>query len=213
MSDELRTQSENSPKPGDIVDAVELWASETPQQQSASLSLVKLEANETLIVPFTTMTVRQAVHYLKSEQLSGYVQCPGDGCLLCRLLDNEPELRDLLPVYEPVARAIGVLAITQNLRAMTLRPQLLPLLRRVKAGERLLIGLRKMDQFGSRFAVTVTPLPEGADDGAEQIAAFKQQMEAGAIDLRTVYQRLQAEELAAIPEIATRMSLKGVKLP
>src|ERR1017187_8430420 len=128
--------------------------------------------------------VRQAVHFLKSEQLDGYVHCIGGGCLLCRL-GMRAELRDLLPVYEPVSKVIGIIAITQNQRAMTLRPQLAPVVRRVKAGERLLVGVRKLDNF--RFTISVNPLPEGADDGAEQIAAFLRQMEAGTIDLSAVY--------------------------
>jgi hypothetical protein len=162
-----------------------------------------------MVIPFTTSMIRQAVHFVDSTHLRSYAQCLGGECLLCRV-GNRIDTRDLLPVYEPVMRAVCVLPISLNQRPMALRPQMHPLLLRISKGERLLITLRKIDT--TRFSVAACQLPEDADHGAEQIARFTEQLEAGTIDLRSVYPRVDAAELAALPEIATRMTLKRMTL-
>jgi hypothetical protein len=200
----------NSQPEPQMVDALDSWAADAPQQLAVSLSLVRLDANEKLIVPFTTSIVPQEVHYLDSDSLKNYVQCPGKGCLLCRL-GFRADHRDLVPVYDPIASAISVLAVSPNSRPMSLRAGLVPVFRRLKAGENLLVGIQKLDMV--RFALSTTTLSGDADSGTSQIAAFEEMSASGAVDLRSVYPRLEAEELAAIPEIAKRMQLKGVTLP
>src|SRR5262249_19030644 len=106
---------------GRLTDALELWQAEGPGAARPPLEGVRLDANERLLVPFTTSTRRVQLHYLDAPALRGYLRCQGPGCLLCRL-GKEPETRDLLPVYDPVAQAVGVLAISPNLRPQALRP-------------------------------------------------------------------------------------------
>jgi hypothetical protein len=55
-------------------------------------------------------------------------------------------------------------------------------------------------------------LNEETDDGARKIAAFLCQIKAGALDLGCVFARLSNDEIAAIPDIARAMQLRGMEL-
>jgi hypothetical protein len=191
-----------------LQDGLDRWDAEAAGS-TAGLSLIRVDANESLVVPFTTSMVRVRIHFLEAAGYRGYLHCAGDGCLLCRV-GRRPEVRDLLPMYDAVARAVGVLPISENLRPQALRPQLAPVLRQLRQGGRLLVTLRKLDNV--RFELGTLELPEDADDGADKVRAFTRQLESGAVDLAAVYPRLAAEELAAIPEVAHAMRLKGVTL-
>ena len=172
-----------------------------------ALAEIRLDQNERLLVPFTTDVVEVQTHYLDYPSLRGYVRCNGSGCLLCRV-GRQPERRDLLPVYDVIGGAVGVLPVSPNLRPHGLRPQLTPVLRRLKDNERVLIAVRKPDR--GRYRVTPLPLPDGAADGAGKIAEFLKQFGAGAIDLSSIYQKLTDEELKAVPEIATALKARGI---
>src|SRR5262249_61883694 len=105
----------------------------------------------------------------------------------------------------------GCLPVSPSLRPQALRPQLLEVLRRLQQGERMLLAVRRPEV--GHFIVTTLPLPEGAEDGAAQILAFQQRFDAGNIDLTVAYPRLSNEQLAAVHDIATRMGLRGIRLP
>lgn len=194
--------------PGQVVDALKLWASDSGPKNLA-LPAIRLDGNERLVIPFTTGMLRVQTHYINSPALRDYIHCQGAGCLSCRLA-RQAETRDLLPVYDAVDKAVGVLAISPSLRPHALRPQLMPVLQRLKERSRLLVGLRKQDT--TRFVVTTYDLPDGADDGADVILTFMELFSAGRIDLGSVFARLSNEELAAVPEVATAMAMKGIKL-
>jgi hypothetical protein len=90
-----------------------------------------------------------------------------------------------------------------------LRPQLMPALRRVKQGERLLLTISRPER--GKFVVTTQPLPPDADDGAHKIKEFLDKFANGVVDLAVVFPRLCNEELAAIPKIANALKAKGIK--
>jgi hypothetical protein len=194
--------------PDHLKDGLDLWDSEAGGT-AAALTAVRIDLNESLLVPFTTSMLRVRLHFLDTQAYRGFVHCSGDRCLLCRI-GRKSEVRDLLPVYDAVARAVGVLAISESLRPNALRPQLAPILRQLKQGGRLVVTVRKLDNV--RFEVGTLDLPEDADDGADKIRTFLRQLEAGVIDLGAVYPRLSGDELAGIPEIAQAMRLKGITL-
>jgi hypothetical protein len=171
--------------------------------------LIRIDASESLIVPFTTSLLRVKIHFHDTRAYRGYLHCSGAECLACRI-GRKPEVRDLLPVYDAVARAVGVLAVSESLRPQALRPQLTPILRQLRQGGRLILSIRKSDNV--HFEVGTLDLPEDADDGADKILAFSRQLEAGSIDLAAVYPHIDNEELAQIPEIAQAMHLKGISL-
>jgi hypothetical protein len=197
-------------RPGQPADGLAVWDAEaaglTP---GATLPLVRLDASERLLIPFTVAMVRVAVHYLDSPALRGYVRCPGADCLLCQV-GRQADVRDLLPVYDPVERAVAVLPISTNLRAAALRPQIAPVLRRLRHdhGRPPLIALRRLD--AGKFALATLDLPEGVDDGAAAVKSFRDRLEAGEIDLASAYPQLTRQDLAAIPEVAAAMRVRGV---
>jgi hypothetical protein len=95
------------------------------------------------------------------------------------------------------------------MRPFALRPQLLPVLRQVKEGRaRLLLSVRSEQM---KFHVGVAELPPDVDDGAAKVQRFLDQTERGEVDLSSVYPRHDNEALAALPEIATRLAVKGRK--
>jgi hypothetical protein len=191
------------------VDALSLWGGETVGTSPATLRVIRLDGNERLIIPFTTALQRVQVHYLDFPSLRDFVHCGGAGCLLCRL-GRQVETRDLLPVYDAVDKAVGVLSVSPNVRPNALRPQLMSVLQRLKGGGRLLVGLRKQDN--TRFVVATYELPEDAEDGADAILKFTEELAAGRVDLGGVFSRLSNADLAAVPEVGALMAVKGVKL-
>jgi len=194
-----------------LTDGLSLWDAEAAPTPTATLSVLRLDANEKLLIPFTTSLVRAQLHYLDFPAFRGYVHCTGPNCVLCRS-GRQPDVRDLWPVYDAVDRVVSVLPISPNLRPLALRPQLAPLLRQLKDRPTppTLLGISRQDL--GRFQVRTLPLPEGADDGAIIIRAFVEQLTAGTIDVAAVYPRLGAAELAAIPEVATMLQLRGISL-
>jgi hypothetical protein len=194
---------------GQPVDALTLWDDQDDGGRLADLTVVRIDQDEGLVVPFTTTLVRVALHFVNYSALRGYLRCNAPDCLLCRV-GKQPEIRDLLPVYDLVQRVVAVLPISPNSRAHALQPQLAPVLRRVAGGEGpLLVTLRK---DGAKFVVGTTALPEGADNGAAAIRAFRERFDAGLVDLATSFQMLENEDLAAIDEIRAIMAAKGVVL-
>jgi hypothetical protein len=196
------------PPTGQLTDALAAWRAEAGAAP-VGLDEVRLDQNERLLIPFTTSMARTTVHYLDFTSFRGYVRCNGAGCLLCRV-GRKADSRDLLPVYDVVARAVAVLAVPPNVRPQALKPQLLPILARVAANERVLLALSKVDSY--RYRATPLPLPDEADDGAEQIGEFLGRLESGSADLTAAILRLSNEELAAIPEVGTMAKVRGVKM-
>jgi hypothetical protein len=192
---------------GQPVDGLELWDTEALDNSVGSLSAIRLDQNERLVIPFTTSLVRKELHYLSFAAVQGYVLCNGPDCLLCRV-GRQQDVRDLLPVYDVLDRAVGVLAIGPNQRPHALRPAIAPVLRRVARGEGpLLLTLCKQ---GYKYVAGAQPLPAGADDGAAAIRDFRDRFEAGMVDLTAAFQRLANEDLAAIDEVKNLMTAKGI---
>jgi hypothetical protein len=195
------------PCPNQPVDALDRLAAESATPTATTLSVARLDQNELLVIPFTAATWRCDLHWVKAPAVKGFVHCGGGDCLLCRVGEHATTY-ELLPVFDPVEELVVVLPYTLNLRPQALRPQLLPILTRVKAGDRLLVAIRKSGQF--IFAVSDSSLPKDANDGASQIAAFLDLVNSNAVDPGSVYLRLSAKDLAAVPEIARKMTLKGI---
>jgi hypothetical protein len=204
------TQSDNAQPPSPknaIVDAVAKWSADTPRALS-NLTEVRLDASETIVVPFTTSVGEVAVHYVDYPSVRSYLRCNGDGCLLCRI-GRQAEKRDLLPIFHAVDGRIAILPISPSIRPGALRPQILPVLRQLKEGKRVLLIICRPDR--GRYSVTMQPLAEGIDDGAAQIAEFLQAFATGSVDLASVFPQLSNPELAAVPEIATALKIRGIQ--
>lgn len=189
-----------------VIDGLATWDKELPVASAQDLSLVRLDQNERLVIPFTMSMVRVRIHYLESAAVHGYVHCNGEGCVLCQV-GRQVDERDLLPVYDPIAKAVAVLSVSPNLRPHALRPQVAPILKAMRDGSRAILAIRRIDPM--RFKVNALPLPDGADDGAGVIKDFLRHFDQGEIDLRSVYLTIDNAELKNIPEIAMTLKLKG----
>jgi hypothetical protein len=210
MDDTVQQPTPSPKPPAPLQDALKTWTAETGAAGAPDLTVLRLDASDRLVIPFTTTMARVTLHYLDASAYRGYLHCQGPDCLLCRI-GRQAEVRDLLPVYDPVAQAVGVLAVSPNVRPHALRPQLAAVLRRLDEGRPLLVTIRRLDT--ARFGVGTLPLPEGADDGAARILEFTRRFESGAVDLGAVYPSLTREELMAIPEVAGALRLRGVTAP
>jgi hypothetical protein len=185
------------------VDLVDYWE-EGRGGEASPLELVRVEANEVAVVPFTTEAQEVWLHYADEAEVRGYLHCNGEGCVLCRA-GRKVEGRILLPVYLPSARAVGVLAVSPSCRPGALRPQLMPLLR---SGKRLALLLSRPDR--TRFVVSPVELTEGMDDGAAPVREFLRRWGAGEVELASVYHRVDNRDLKDLPGVATMLQLKGV---
>jgi hypothetical protein len=186
------------------IDLFEHWGEAAA---GAALQLVRLDANEVAVVPFTSETTPVQLHYCDQPEIQGYVHCNGPGCVLCRA-GRKAEERVLLPVYLPAGQGIGVLPISPSSRPGALRPQVLPALR---SGKRLALLITRPDR--ATFKVGTVELTEGMDDGAAVIKDFLSRWQAGEVDLASVYPRLDNRDLAEIPGITAMLRLKGVVVP
>jgi len=189
-----------------VIDAAAKWAREAGAAP-ASLEEIRLTQNERLLIPFTSSIEEIDLHYLDYPSMRGYTRCNGAGCLLCRI-GRTTDKRDLLPVYDVISQTVGVLPVSPNIRPQALRPQLSPVMSKVASGAILLLAVQKLDNY--RFSVTELPLQDGADDGAEKIAQFRERCDAGNVSLASIYQQMSNELLATLPEVAIMMKAKGV---
>jgi hypothetical protein len=196
-----------SASPFQPVDGLALWITEDAPGAREELTVVRLDENERLVIPFTTSMLRVNLHYAEFPTIRSFVRCNGSDCLLCRV-GRQKDLRDLLPVYDVLDRTIGVLSISPNVRPHALRPALTPVLQRVARGDVLLVCLRRNEH---RYLVTVHPLPPGVDDGAAVIRVFVEKFDAGQIDLASAFPMLDNATLAQIDGIRTLMTAKGIE--
>jgi hypothetical protein len=207
MSEPVENPKPEPRTPGRLFNALEAWDAEAGSQNFSSLSALRLDANERLLVPFSVQMQHAEVHYLDYPSVRGYFHCNGGGCLLCRI-GNQKDVRDLWPVYDVLAQAVVVLPISRCVRPRALRPQLTPVLRALQDGEYpVLLGIRRE---GYKFFVSTTELPSDADAGVATWQAFLKQLEEGKVDLGSVYPRTSNELLARIPEVARIMHFRGI---
>jgi hypothetical protein len=171
----------------------------------APLELIRLGGDELPLIPFTTDVVPVKVHYCPEDEVRGYVQCNEADCILCRIGRKQDE-RYLLPAYLPTLKTVGVLPISPNMQPFALLPQLLEALQVKEA--RIVVFVRKLEW--TKFTVTTAPLAITVDAGEPVIKAFMEKLDAGVVDLRSVFNRLSNSQLAAVAPIAETMRLKGL---
>jgi len=174
-----------------------------PGAIQASIELVRLDRNETPIIPFTSEAVDAHLHYCQEPEIGGYIHCNGRDCVLCRV-GKKKDQRSLIPVYLPASASVGVLPVSPSLRPHALLPQLANVL---KADNPMVMFVSR---DGSRFIVSSRELSDDTDHGESVIQKFKEDHEVGRVDLSAVYPRIENNQLAAISEIARLLALKGL---
>jgi hypothetical protein len=171
-----------------------------------TLEVVRLDANDTTVIPFTCDAKRIDLHYCSDPELgSTYVPCNQESegrCLLCDI-GRTREPRYLLPVYRPMERDVGVLPVSPSQRPNALLPQILSILERK---ESIVLFVRRE---ASKFCVDSAPLKAGCDDGAMAIAAFRERLERKDVRLEDAYSRVPNARLATVPAIAQALAFRG----
>ena len=172
-----------------------------------ALEVVRLDANDTTIIPFTADVIHLYVHYCEDPEIGGpgYVPCNQEAegrCLACEVGRTRDE-RYLLPVYVPKEKAVGVLPVSPSRRPNALLPQLLTHLERK---EPVVLFLRRE---GGKFAVGSAPLPPGCDDGAAAVAEFRERLGRREVRLEDAFPRVPNARLAQAAEVVRGLAFRG----
>lgn len=189
---------------GASVDLLALLEAGTQGTGSAgpALEVVRLGPDETPIIPFTSKAERVTLHYCTEPEITGYVQCNGAGCSLCRIGRRRDE-RLLIPVYLPAAGVVGVLPVSPALRPHALFPQLASVLR----ADKPMVAFIARDR--DKYTVSTAAIGPDTDAGEGAIKAFLAEQAAGRVKLSTVMATFSNEQLAGVPAIARMLALKG----
>jgi hypothetical protein len=198
-----------------LVKVTEYWADDPGEgEPGGDPQAVRLGASQTALVPFLDAMQMVKLHFVDEPEINGYIKCNQDaedgggaGCVLC-LAGQKMDEKGLLPVYSPATRSIAILPIGLSSHPGALRPQVMPILR---SGKRVAMLVHKPDRM--KFEVSVVELMDGMDDGAAVIKAFLRRLEAGEVELGSIYPRLDNRDLAAIPRIANLLKLETLASP
>jgi hypothetical protein len=193
-------ETEMAEKKFNTVNLFDIAAAESVE---SSLELVRLGNDETAFIPFTPASVSVYIHYCSDTEINGYVICNGPDCVLCRI-GRKRDLRLLLPVYLPAAGSVGILPVSKSFRPSALLPQILNVLKAEKPTVMFVV------REGAKFTVSTSELKPDVYGGEIVIKAFLEEYNAGNHDLKTVYQKIDDEQLAGIEEIGRMMALKGI---
>ena len=176
-------------------------AAPAPQASVAgTLHPIWLNRDEKPLIFFTKKGEEVSTHYRPGQN----VQCNGDDCVLCAL-GQRPQKKLLIPAYQPLFDAIGVLTVNLNRHPQALLPQLAAV---IKDGAITMASIAKVD--GSRFAVKAEPLQEGEDFGVDTINAYLDIPPEYEEKLSSIYPIVPNHVLAQATDIAKMMALKGI---
>jgi hypothetical protein len=168
-----------------------------------TLEIVRLGNDETAIIAFTAECEEVALHYCSETEITGYLLCNGEDCILCRI-GRKREQRLLLPVYLPAAGQIAILPVSKSLRPFALLPQISNVLK----AEKPLVMFVMRD--GGKYTVSTAELQKDVDGGEAAIKRFMDDYNGGRLNLSTVFLRIGNEQLAQVAEIGRMLALKGV---
>jgi hypothetical protein len=175
------------------------------EEHASLLEVVRLGSNETAVIAFTPGSIEANLHYVNETEVGGYALCNGRNCLLCRVGRKYDE-RLLVPVYLPESGSVGVLPVSKSLRPAALLPQFASVL---KADKPLVMFITRE---GAKYTVATQELRPEMDGGEVIIKRFLEDFEKGKIDLTSVYQKIENDQLASIEGIQRMMALKGIRL-
>jgi hypothetical protein len=176
-------------------------------QPTNPLELVRLNGLDVAVMPFTSSTTLVDVYYCEEPGIRGYVRCNEETCILDRL-GRRKDKRALLPVFLPSQKTVGVLPVSLSTHPGALLPQLMPFVEHPE--KRMTLLIRKLDRM--TFKVGSAEAPPTLQKYDPLLADFQRRLEAGEIDLASVYRIMDNKSLAQVDGIATLMKLKGVTL-
>lgn len=187
----------------DEIDVLEFV--ETASEDNLPLEIIRMNNDESAIIPFTSKTTPVDLHFCPEGEINGYVKCNGGDCVLCRI-GRKIEKKLLAPVYNATSGVVGILPISHSLRPYALLPQYSHVL---KSGRPMVMFVKRE---GAKYTVSTTEVGEDVDVGEVAIKQFLEEYKAGMHDFSAVYPKIGNEELGRVDEIARMMALKGIKL-
>ncbi|MDF5409658.1 hypothetical protein [Vibrio parahaemolyticus] len=178
----------------------DLPANEPAYVKPEYLHSTRLDEDGSVIAPVLDAYEKVHFHYIDTPELKGYIQCNGDGCVLCEA-NMKADQRLLMAIYNLLSERMEVLAIPPAVKPTSLLPQLKPLLN--KGGH--LISITKN---GYQYEVTSNEIPNGVVIDQNKVLSFKNAYENNEFSLADIYQIKSNEELECIPQIEKRLMLK-----
>ena len=164
------------------------------------LHSTRIDEEGCAISPVMNVFEKSFFHYVGATEAKGYIQCNGEGCVLCEA-NIKLDHRILTPVYNFLDERMEVLAIPSAQKPTSLLPQLQPLLS--KGG--LMINITKN---GYQYEVNSGDIPLGVGIDQDKAIAFKEAYDNNEFSLADIYQIKSNEELECIPQIEKRLMLK-----
>lgn len=178
----------------------DLPANEPVYVKPEYLHSTRLDEDGCVISPVLNAYEKVHLHYIDTPESKGYIQCNGDGCVLCEA-NMKADQRLLMAIYNLLSDRMEVLAIPLAVKPTSLLPQLKPLLN--KGGH--LISITKN---GYQYEVTSNEIPNGVVIDQNKVLSFKNAYENNEFSLADIYQIKSNEELECIPQIEKRLMLK-----
>lgn len=169
------------------------------------LESVRLNESETPLIFFTTEGQSVQLHFCSEPDIKGYNHCNGEDCILCKI-GKKVEEKIMIPVYHAAEERVGTLLISTTMTPHALMPQLAP----IWESENLQIVF--ISRSGGKYTVNHRDLAPGVDAGESIIKRFSEQLDAGEIDITSVYSRISNDLLAEVPEISRHMAMKGITI-
>jgi len=166
------------------------------------LETVRPSENPTALSVFSDQIEKATIHFLEVPEKRGYVQCNGQGCVLCDA-GNKQTVRILMPAYNVITRQVEVLPMSEANNPHALLPQILPAFDAVEP------TLMMVSRHFNKYTVELRPTPDNIDIGQSKIEAFNTAFDKGDIKLNSIYPTCSNEELAALPSIQTMLLLNN----
>ena len=168
------------------------------------LEEVRLSGTPTFVIAFSTETEETHLHYVEDPEIRRFVICPGPGrCPLCRIGDAA-SVYALLPVFSVDLGAVAVVRVSHAIGPGALGPTLRRVLSRHDAADLLV----KIARNGSRYTVQADPLPDNADRGEREVAAFVAARKSG-LKLDSAFASIPPEDLAEVPRVKRKLEAMG----
>lgn len=165
----------------------------------AGLREVRLSGEPATVIAFTPDGEDVMLHYESSDEVRGYLVCPGVGCPLC-YLGSQPAKHILLPVYNIETASIEFLRVPLRFAVGSLGSAIVTILKRTD----LLTSVVTIRRVQTRYEATVSPLPQGVDNGRAAINAFIDAHTNG-LKLSSAFQQPTAVEIASFDRVRRKL--------
>lgn len=168
-----------------------------------NLGLLPITTDPEPVILYTDAGLEIALHWWTATK--SYTFCNGPNCIFDKL-GRKNQLKFHLPVFRVLTGDIAILAISESMRPLALRPQIQNIL---SSGKRQGVFISR---DGYDYNVDPFDITSDMDSGEEVIKNFLAAHPDGDFDVSGLYRQVSNEEMADIPEIANLMKIKGIVL-